>query len=165
MRTALLAVLGAALTVVPPPHPAHLSYGRLVVEGRTLTFRLRLFRDDLEVALTRASGAPVTMASNARTDALFARYLDDRMFVAADGTRLTGTVVASGADDVMWWYEIRFDAPAAVRTMRLRNGVLFELYADQTNVVKVVHFPSERQFALSFATRDTEPQPIAFPAR
>ena len=39
------------------------------------------------------------------------------------------------------------------------------LEADQSNIVKVVHFPSERQFALSFAARDTEPQTVAFTSR
>ena len=168
MGVATVVLLGVTMACAPAPaamHDVHLTYGRLVVEGRTLTLRLRLFRDDLEQALGRLGGAPVTLATDSRTDALFTRYVNDRVHVAADGHRLTGVVVASGADEQMWWYEVRFDARAAVRTLRVRNGMLFDLYADQRNIVKVVQFPSERQYVLSFATRDTEPQTIAFPVR
>jgi hypothetical protein len=171
-RAALIAALGGLVAFTAPAgpraattHPVHLSYGRLDVEGHTATLRLRLFRDDLERALGTFGGAPVAMHSDGATDSLFARYFHDRLFVSADGVRLAGTVIASGADELMWWYEVRFDARATVRTMRIRNAVLFELYGDQTNIVKVVHFPSERQFALSFAPQDTAPQAIAFPAR
>lgn len=168
MRAAAVVLLGVTMAFAPAPataHDVHLTYGRLVVEGRTLTLRLRLFRDDLTQALGRSGGAPVALATGARGDSLFTRYVNDRLHVVADGHRLTGVVVASGADELMWWYEVRFDARAAVRTLRLRNGVLFDLFADQRNIVKVVQFPSERQYVLSFATRDTEPQTIAFPDR
>lgn len=163
--TAAFAPLASVAPRAAAPHPVHLSYGRLVVEGRTLTLRLRLFRDDLETALAKFNGAPVKVVSNGQSDSLFARYFNDRALVAADGERLAGVIVASGEDAEMWWYDVRFTAPRDVRTLRVRNGVLFDVYADQRNVVKVVHFPSERQFALSFAPRDTEPQTVAFTAR
>ena len=171
-RGVRVVLFGAALvsatafaSKTPTMHPVHFSYGRLTVEGRTLTLRLRLFRDDIAQALATFGSVPVRMASNAHTDALFASYFNERAFVATDGARLRGVVVASGEDAEMWWYDVRFTATRDVRTLRVRNGVLFDLYADQSNIVKVVHFPSERQFALSFAARDTEPQTVAFTSR
>ena len=157
--------LACGTMALAPSHPIHMSYGRLVVEGRTVTLRLRMFRDDLEQALGQFGGAPVTLASDSRTALLFGRYVNDRVFVAADGRRLIGAVVAGGEDELMWWFEVRFDAPATVRALRVGNGILFDRYADQRNIVKVVHFPSERQFALSFTARDTEPRTIAFPVK
>ena len=150
----------------PPPAPAvhdiHLSYTRVAVEGRVVLCRIRMFRDDLERALSRRAGKPVTLAASAAGDSLFAAYFNEQFTLIHGGRRLAGTVVASGEEPEMWWYTVRFEAPAPIRQLSLRNGVLFDLFDDQRNMTKVLHVASEKEFAYYFVEGDTKPQTMRF---
>ena len=154
----------SAAPASPPAatHDIHLSYARVAVEGRVVVCRIRMFRDDLEKALSRRAGKPVTLQSSAAGDSLFAAYFNDQFTLLQDGTRLTGTVVASGDEPEMWWYTVRFEAPAAIRELSLRNGVLFDLFDDQRNMTKVMHVPTGKEFAYYFVEGDAKPQAMRF---
>ena len=54
------------------------------------------------------------------------------------------------------WYTLQFDAPGPVTAFRVRNTLLFELFDDQRNAVKFVHFPDEAQKTYSFAVGEEE---------
>jgi hypothetical protein len=58
--------------------------------------------------------------------------------------------VASGEDiegaEVVWWYAFQYVAPEdAGSQLDMRNRLMFEVYEDQKNIVKIQHFPSEKQ--------------------
>ncbi len=149
------------------PHDLHATHGNAAVEGNLIIIRLRLFKDDLEAALRRHAGAPdLTLAANPATDGLFMSYLSERFSIAVEGEEIPGRILVSGEDlldrEPVWWYTVQFDAPAAVGTFRVRNTLLFELFDDQRNVVKFVHFPDEAQRTYSFATGEEEFE-IRFP--
>ena len=140
----------------PRAHDLHISYGNAAVEGATLVFRVRIFRDDLEAALTPlAAGRTVAMAPDPAVDSLFLAYAEDRLVVEVAGRRLTPRLLARGEDELdrepVWWYTIQFQAPAELTAFRLRNTLLLELFRDQRNIVKVVRFPDEKQLTFAFA--------------
>jgi hypothetical protein len=49
-----------------------------------------------------------------------------------------------------------------VNGVRIGNAVLFGLFRDQRNIVRVLHTPSDTRRTLYFAAPDDEPQSIAF---
>ena len=162
LLVALAALAPAPRAPAPAAHDIHLSYARVAVEGRVVHCRIRMFRDDLERALARRAGKPAVTLEAGATDSLFAAYFNDQFTLLNDGVRLRGTVVASGEEPEMWWYTVRFEAPAPIRGLALRNGVLFDLFDDQRNMTKVMHLPSEAEFSYFFVKGDTVPQAMRF---
>lgn len=136
----------------PAAHDLHVSYGRMAVEGKVVMCQLRFFRHDLEAALQAYHHDPsILLAADARVDSLFARYLADRFRVEYGGRPLAGGIVSSGEEDDMWWYTVRYEAPAPVQALRLTHTMLFETFGDQRNIFKVKHFPSQATRSLYFA--------------
>ena len=158
--TALLLSVALALTSpvdvgAGPFHDLHISYGSSVVEGNAVVVRVRFFKDDLETALRSHSGREgLTMEANPDTDALFMSYFSERFGIEVGGRALAGMIVGSGEDaldrEPVWWYAVQFEAPEPVRSFRVRNTLLFELFGNQRNIVKFVHFPDETQKTYSF---------------
>jgi hypothetical protein len=158
---ALLALSGFPEGAGDIPHKLHVSYGNTVVEGNVIVSRIRLFRDDVEAALRRhGAGAEFTMAADLRTDSLFSAYFAERLTVEVEGERLEGRIIGSGEDSLdrepVWWYAIQFEAQVPVRSFRVRNTLLFDLFDDQRNIFKIVLFPEETQRTYSFAIGEEE---------
>ena len=67
----------------------------------------------------------------------------------------TGEDVESGAGDLrMWWYQVRFDGTEPIRSIDIRNEILYEEFEDQRNIVRVLHVPTDMQHTLYFAAPD-----------
>ncbi len=138
-----------------PRHDLHVSYGNLGVEGSTAILQLRVFKDDLAEALRRMEGLEaVQLEVSPEIDALSLRYLSERFVLEVDGTALSGQIIGSGEDELdrepVWWYQIQFEAPEPIRSARITNTVLFEIFNDQSNVLRVVKFPQEDRQAFFF---------------
>jgi len=140
----------------PLPHDLHVTYGNLGVEGATAILQVRIFRNDLEEALRRLSpGGVVEMEVSPDVDALFLRYLSRSFRIEVEGAVLDGRIVGSGDDELdrepVWWYQIQYTAPAPILAARVTNKLLFEIFDDQRNVLRVVKFPQESRQAFYFA--------------
>lgn len=138
------------------PHDLHVSYGNLGVEGTTAILQLRVFKDDLAEAIRRMEGLEaVQLEVSPAMDALSLRYLSGRFILEVEGSALEGQIIGSGEDELdrepVWWYQIRFEAPKPIRSARITNTVLFEIFDDQSNVLRVVRFPEEDRQAFFFA--------------
>jgi hypothetical protein len=162
----VLPLLLAALASFPDAgavarHDLHVSYGNAVVEDRAIVVRLRLFKDDLEAALGAELGVSIlAMSATPEIDQIFLRYLDEHLSIDVDGSRLEPEILARGEDlldrEPVWWYAIHYEAPSRVTSFRVRNTLLFELFDDQRNVMKFVHFPDEAQRTYAFARGEEE---------
>jgi len=146
----------AAVPVGEPRHDLHVSYGNLGVEGATAILQLRIFKDDLEEALRRFHGRDsFLLAVSPEVDAIFLRYLAEKFILEVGETTLEGRIVGSGDDELdrepVWWYQVRFDAPEPIQAARITNTVLFEIFDDQSNILRVVDFPQETRRAYYFA--------------
>jgi hypothetical protein len=150
----------------PLSHDLHVSYGNLGVDGALAVLQIRIFKDDLEEALRRVAGVErVVMDVSPEMDTLFLRYLSQRFVLEADGQTLTGTIIGSGDDELdrepVWWYQIRYDASSPILRARITNTLLFEVFSDQSNVLRVVDFPEEERRAFYFAPGE-ETQEVTF---
>lgn len=141
---------------IAPPHDLHASYGNLGVEGAVAVLQLRVFKNDLEEALRRLDGRErFQMAVSPEVDTLFLRYLSERFILEVGGVRLEGEIVGSGDDELdrepVWWYQVQYTSSETILSARITNTVLFEVFADQSNVLRVVRFPEESRRAYYFA--------------
>ncbi len=157
--------LGTVLTLllIAPPqaagHDIHVSYGRVTVEGKAVTIRLRMFKDDLSKALARHHQRDtVDLEARALADSLATTYLSQKLLVAVDGKPLVGRIAAAGSEDKMWWYLVQYPIAARAGKLTIANRVFFELFDDQQNLLKVLQVRSGDETSLYFVPG--EPGPV-----
>jgi hypothetical protein len=140
----------------------------MVLEGKTVACRIRLFKDDLEKALRLYSGqAALRLTAEARADSLFQVYFNQKVTLEADGKRLVLKVSASGtehdqaAQDVVW-YVLEGESGAPVSKLVLLNGLMFEMFRDQQNIVQLLRTPGDVHRTLYFVSTDPREQTVSF---
>jgi hypothetical protein len=152
---------GAAGSEAAAPHDLHIVYADFAVEGRLVAGRLRFFKDDLARALGPMVGATVLdLEPGPEADALVMRYLGQHLLVEVGGSALVPELLQSGQDELdrepVWWVIVQFPSHAPLEAFRVRNTLLFEMFGDQRNIMKFVHFPDQRQKTFYFAPGETE---------
>lgn len=141
-------LLAAALGVA---HPLHTTVTQLAYRpgDRTVEVSVRLFADDLEAALARRSGT-VELQADAYLRSSF-RLLDASgapLRLAWCGVKRTGDLV---------WLCLWGPAPSDLHGVRVDARMLFDLYADQINIVQASY--GGRKESLVFARGDA-PKPL-----
>jgi hypothetical protein len=145
----------------PEGHELHLAYGDLAVEGSLIAGRLRFFKDDLERAIGPIVGATaMNLEPGTEADALVMRYVRDNLHISVGGEELRASLLGSGQDELdrepVWWVIVQYRAPATVEEITVSTTLLFELYDDQRNIFKFVHFPDETPQTFYFAEGESE---------
>ena len=141
-------------------HDVHVSNGRMAVEGKAAILRVRLFHDDLEHALREHSKrATFKLAVTPQSDSIVLAYITARLSLTADKKQLSPTLLGSGEEkgqepalDV-WYFDLRFDAPRDIKQLDIRNELLFELFRDQRNIIKVL-LPTKKERTIFFVPGD-----------
>ncbi|MFN0180857.1 MAG: DUF6702 family protein [Gemmatimonadales bacterium] len=145
-------------------HDLHASYGRVAVEAASVTIRIRMFQDDLSRALARhATRDTVDLAAKPLADSVARDYLGRKLILAADGTPLTGRLVAGGAEQDMWWYLLEYPLAKPIKRLTIASQVMFELFGDQQNLLKVAVAKTGVETALYFVPG--EPGPVTLDVR
>ncbi|MFA6165683.1 MAG: DUF6702 family protein [Gemmatimonadaceae bacterium] len=160
----MILTLAAALLLAPPPpappHNLHLTHTRMVIEGNAVVARVRMFRDDLDKALKRK------VSDDAASKAAVAAYMAQNFMVSADGTRLAGEVLDSGADmdgdQAIWWVLVQWKAAKPVQTIGVKVHLMFESFNDQQNTVLVARQPGDERRGLYFQAGDLKEQVLKF---
>lgn len=163
----MLGAVVALILVVPRPvagHEIHVSYGRVSVEGKTVTIRLRMFQDDLSRALARHHRRDtVDVEARPVADSLALAYLDHKLLVSLDGKPLVGRITGAGREDKMWWYLLQYPMAARAGRLSIACRVFFELFEDQQNLLKVVRVGGGDETSLYFVPG--EPGPVTLPIK
>lgn len=148
----VLLVLALGSTPEPEAHDFHVTYSRLAVEENMAVIRIRLFKDDLNQALSERENREVFIDTSPRSDSLFQAYFNDMVVLRADEETMSGRIVGSGEEVIgnepMWWYLFEFGASAPIETLHVSQRILSEVFDDQKNIVQVQHFPSQNVYSL-----------------
>ena len=166
---AAAASVGATRWVAPANaalHDVHVSHTRLVLEGKTIVLRVRLFHDDLQQALRVAAGQPeLRLTAEAPAESLFATYFAKRVRLELDGSPVQLRVSGAGleqdaAAQQVVWYILEGEVAAAPRRLVVLDGLLFETFDDQQNIVQILELPADQRRTLYFTSRDPRPQQL-----
>ena len=140
-RLLLLTTLGVAMASGARAHAIHTTQTEIVADAQGMTIRIRTFADDFSASVARFAGRPVPADSSAsETDAL--RYVRAQFLVTDDrGKALLLEPCGMRKESGLYWlcFRVRSGAP-----LRIRNGMLTELHADQVNIVQVVSGATRR---------------------
>jgi hypothetical protein len=147
---------------VTAAHDMHVSHTRMVIEGRTIVARVRVFKDDFEPALVAESKGPLTLAHDARGDSIVRAYAAAHLRVVADGKTLLPTLSDAGGESdgqqSVWWFTLEYTAAKPVTRVAVTNTMLRDRFRDQQNLVAVLFMPSEKRYSLYFV--DDKPQAV-----
>src|SRR5215210_7532878 len=147
----------AAAHPAAAPHKYYTSLARVEynAEAGSVEISLRVFADDIELALTRRAGRKVSLDRTKDADRLVLAYLRDTFELKnrdgeAKALKWVGMELRAG---VAWLY-VEAEMPEGLAGARLRDHVLFELFAEQVNTVSVRY--QGAQADLVFARGDGE---------
>jgi len=138
-------------------HPLHLSHANMVLEGKHAIINVRLFQDDLELAMSQFHAIEgLRVRPDPIIDSLFTVYFNSKFTMSIADSAYEGRVVASGQAEDMWWYAITFEAPTTINTVAFRNDLLFDIFDDQRNITRVLHTSTEKQRTFYAVATDPE---------
>ena len=131
-------------------HDFHVSMARMAVENEQAILQIRLFQDDLEMGLQQFHNIDsLKLAVDPQLDSLFTAYINTTLIITYGDEQLMGSVATSGEDVLygypVWWYTLTYKAPASIDALHIDNQVLMEVFEDQQNVLRVTHYPSEKE--------------------
>lgn len=153
LGVALTTTLLSRLPAASPVHNLHVSHTRMVVDGRVAVLRTRFFRHDLENALQKYYGlAGFALDSAERSDSLFLGYARKHLVIISAGDTLAASIVTSGEEQDIWWYELQYRSDTPISNLQVINRVLFDLFADQQNILQLLFIPSGRREMLFFVS-------------
>jgi hypothetical protein len=139
-----------------------------VLEGTTVALRIRVFHDDLTLALRQFGGRPdLEITPEARADSLFGAYFARVVRLEADGRPVSLRVSSSAmerddaAQDVVW-YVLEGTVLRPPTRLKILHALLFETYGDQQNIVQVLRLPGEERQTLYFTAREPTAQVVRF---
>ncbi len=148
-KITLFALCCVVLIAAAPRVAAHKYYASLAQidynqDTRSLEIAVRMFADDLELALRKANKRKVSLEKDADAKDLILRYLQEHLEIqngdqaTAGETKKLRFVGMEAQVDSMWVY-VECPLPEGVRNLRVRDTLFFELYAEQLNtaIVKV----------------------------
>lgn len=146
MRVLLTTVAACAFAGWSSPsrgaaHPLHTTITELTFDASTKAVRLsiRVFSDDLAEGIRKRTGVP-TAAGDSVTDAAALAYVRATVsLVARDRRPLPLASCGSRSVNDLRVLCILATAPAGPSTLRLRQGMLLEVYDDQVNVVQTLY--------------------------
>ena len=140
----------------------------MVLEGSTVACHVRLFKDDLERALREESRRPgLRITTDDRADSAFVKYYARAMTLSADGRPIVLHVTSSGiekdeaAQEVVW-YVLEGGLPGPIKRLTVLDGLLFEYFGDQQNILLLLRLPADQRQTLYFVATDPREQVLKF---
>jgi hypothetical protein len=142
-------------------HAFHTSLAQIQYNGKAkvLEVSLRVFTDDLELALTKTNNRTIKLDESAQFDAPIEAYVRKYFGIVDEkGQKLAMSYIGREFEaDATWIYlEIPFAENAS--ELKLQNAILTEVFDDQTNVVNLTYQASKKTFLFK---RDATTQPLA----
>jgi len=148
MATLAIAVSLALVVLVATPrigesHPLHTSLAEITFDpaGREVRVSVRVFIDDFSravAAYASAKGRATQAANEAQSAESSALAYTRSAFMIMDGNGRRLPLAYCGGKRVadLVWLCFHTKAPGGLAGLRVSNGILFDLYPDQINIVQ-----------------------------
>jgi hypothetical protein len=139
MQYMLLVVLGGML-MSAAAHKFYVAVFQMdyVPQKKVVQMTARIFVDDLEAALTKKYNKKLYIGQKheiAGADDFLQKYLAEKITVKVNGsTRTLKFIGKEPEDDVLICY-YTLPAEGNIKTLDVKNTVLFDLFADQQNII------------------------------
>lgn len=138
----LLLLLPASVLSGAAAHDFHVSVMRIDhnPDSQSLEVSLKLFTDDLEMALGTLGAPDVRLGSDREhpeSDDFIFKYLNNRLTFLVNGKQMSLSYVGKEVEvDVVWIY-FELKGVPRLEALQIRNQLLIEQFDDQSNLVHI----------------------------
>ena len=156
LSLASLSLFVVALAPGASAHRYHTSVTRLEynAEEHLTEITVQTFADDIEAALSKRSGGRNVRLNGAKeTNALVLDYLRTVFELKSGDAAVELQWIGMELKGYTVWIYLQARAPADLSKASLRNKLLFDLFADQVNIVNVLN--DGKRTSLVFKRGDT----------
>lgn len=123
-------------------HPLHVSVTEITLDEKEkeLEIVLRVFTDDLELAMRNATGDPelnLLSPANTNIDKLAWEYLQPRFTLSVDGKPQPVKYLGHEQSEDVFIFYIQAQPVKKFKTINITNSIITELYDDQSNLINM----------------------------
>ncbi len=123
-------------------HPINLSVGDIVYKDGKLYLKIKFFTDDLQATVSQYCKYSVDIMNkgiDANSEKCIDRYILSKFEVYVNGSLLKWTYKRAYLREAVTYveYEIKFNTIKSVKTLKIKNTLLFDVIAEQKNIVNV----------------------------
>lgn len=160
MRLSIFLILVIFMSAVAfSAHPYYISMTEFVYneKSRELEVSVRIFADDLEKGISQQCGCKIDFAQrrdSIRNHQLLTKYLNFVLQVQVNSKPKLLAVLGFEKEEESIWTYIVTPQSESIRTLDLRNAILFHIQQKQTNLVRLktgkydqtrqLNYPNER---------------------
>ncbi len=150
-------------TIAVDDHDIHISLSELRFNEESQSFEvaIKIFIDDLELALKKEGATNLQIGTNKESDVADERiisYLDKHFSIEVDGKKLASQFIGKEITDDMiavWCYvEFKKQPGKSVKCI-LSNSILTEIYSDQRNIIDIHMNKSHKDYIILESARTT----------
>lgn len=140
-------------------HPLHLTFTNLEYKNRSDRWEMtiKVFSDDFTTSLKMATGEELVANSEnmEQTEKILGSWIEKNILIWFDKNLVSFSTWRFGGikvKDDATWIKYTFKAPKPVFEIKIRNAFLFDLYADQKNmlVLAMGEFQSAHEFLTGY---------------
>lgn len=123
-------------------HPIHVSVTEIEMDekDKRLEIMMRVFADDLELALRKATNQPdldILSIPAEQRDRLVSDYLANRFKVSLDNKQQKHQYLGHEQEDIAFIFYIEVPNVQKWKRIHVLNNIIMETYDDQSNLVHV----------------------------
>ena len=138
----------------PVLHPLHLTVSNVdyKADKGELAVSIKIFRDDLELALSKHAGSVVNLLDEQKkteNDSILNEYIGANFRMSINNKLTNETIKDTKIEDEAVWVFYGIETNKEVELISLENRLLTELYDDQKNLVIVGFDSQQKAFTLS----------------
>jgi len=155
----ILAGILVSVSLMTQGHPLHLTFTNLEYQNRSdrWIMTIKVFSDDFATSLKMATGDEIVANSKniEQTEKILGNWIEKNILIWFDQKQVsfnTWKFDEIKVKDDATWIKYTFTAPKPVLEIKIRNAFLFDLYADQKNmmVLAIGEFQSAHEFLTGY---------------
>lgn len=109
-----------------------------VSEKKELQITARIFIDDLDKAISQKNNKPFYLCTKKETadaDKYLNQYITENMQIKINGNLKSLKVLGRETEDDILIFYITAEAKGKIKTLEVKNTILFETFPDQQNII------------------------------
>ena len=134
-------------------HKIHVSLTNIVYkkESKTLQITTRIFIDDIENTINKKYGLKLefdTEKETSETDKYLKKYFEENLKITIDNQEITLSYLGKEYDEDIVYVYFEMENIPDFKQIEVKNTVLFDLFDDQQNIIKIKDETTQKTFFL-----------------
>jgi len=153
IKTVLILLLAVPMLLAADAHKFYVSMTKMeyVKEQQSLQVICKIFIDDIEDVLQARYSEDISLATKKETEkdeAFLTKYIKQKLIVKINGQEIDLTYIGREYEADMVKIYLEGEGIESIQTLEITNKVLFELFAEQQNIIHFTSAGNKRSMVL-----------------